>query len=38
MWRKSDQDGCGGEKKKMKNEEEVDGHCECGLEGEGTIG
>ena len=32
------QDGCGGEEKKRKSEEEKDGHCDCGLEGEGSIG
>ena len=36
MWEKSDEDGCGGEEKERKTEAEVDGQCECGLEGEGT--
>ena len=35
--RRSDGDGCGGEKE-GKTEAEVDGQCECGLEGEGTVG
>ena len=30
-------DGCGREEKERKTKAEVDGQCECGLEGEGTV-
>ena len=35
---KMDDDGCGRQEKERKTEAEVDGQCECGLEGEGTAG
>ena len=33
----SGEDGCGGEKER-KTEDELDGQCKCGLEGQGTVG
>ena len=38
MWEKSDDAWSGGKGKERKTEAEVDGQCECGLEGEGTVG
>ena len=37
MWEKSDENRCGGGKER-KTGVYVDGQCECGLEGEGTVG
>ena len=34
----SDEDGYGGKEKERNTEAGVDGQCECGLEGEGTVG
>ena len=37
MLEMNDEDGCGGEKER-KTEAEVDGQCDCGHEGVGTVG